>query len=174
MVYVDLTDKELCVANVIGTMRQAAMQLSSEHAALYVNHIAGAFGEMAVAKALNLYWDCSVNTFKARGDVGDLEVRTTPQVPPNSCHLYVSKKDHDDRKFILVSQINRNKYQLHGWMKGSEVKQRGMFKSLKQGKPPQYWISYELLHPMYTLSELVWKLQSDALDEIADKNDQDF
>jgi len=151
MVRVDLTDRELCVGNVIGTMRQAAMQLSQETSGLYVNHIAGCLGEMAVAKALDMYWDASVNTFKTRGDVGNLEVRTTSQVPPQSCHLNVTENDHDDRRFVLVSQLNRYEYQLNGWMTGGEVRKHGEFKSLRRDKPPQYWISYEHLHDINML-----------------------
>jgi hypothetical protein len=38
-------------------------------------HIEGALGEIAAAKALNIYWDGSVNTFKA-DDLAGIQVRT--------------------------------------------------------------------------------------------------
>jgi hypothetical protein len=38
--------------------------------------IDGAGGEMALAKYLGIYWDCSVNTFHAKPDVGPYHVRT--------------------------------------------------------------------------------------------------
>jgi hypothetical protein len=42
----------------------------------WTHHVQGAMGEMAFAKATGRYWDGSVNTFKAGGDVGTIQVRT--------------------------------------------------------------------------------------------------
>ncbi len=163
MVRVELTPTELLMGQTIGTMRQAALQLS--HGVRYGAHIMGARGEIAVAKALNMYWDSSVNSFKSRGDVGDIEVRTTTYVPPQSCSLYVTDRDHDDRRFVLVSQIDDATYQLNGWASGSDVKKHGVYESKAAGKPPAYWLRYDQLHDMDRMPEYVSNWQQNALDQ---------
>ena len=78
MVRVELTPTELLMGQTIGTMRQATIELSQNKTCQrYDEGVLGALGEIAVAKALNMFWDSSLNTFKSRGDVGDVEVRTT-------------------------------------------------------------------------------------------------
>ena len=162
MVRVELTPTELLMGQTIGTMRQAALQLSRN--VRYDAHIMGARGEIAVAKALNMYWDSSVNSFKSRGDVGDIEVRTTSYAPPR-CSLYVTDRDHDDRRFVLVSEIDEATYQLVGWSTGSDVKKHGEFKSLAPNRPPAYWLRHNQLHDMDCMPEYVAKWQQDALDQ---------
>jgi|TARA_R100000458_G_scaffold25005_2_gene22522 hypothetical protein len=163
MVRVELTPTELLMGHTIGTMRQAALQLSRN--VRYDAHIMGARGEIAVAKALNVYWDSSVNSFKSRGDVGDIEVRTTTYVPPQSCSLYVTDRDHDDRRFVLVSQIDDATYQLNGWASGSDVKKRGVYESKAAGKPSAYWLRYDQLHDMDDMSEYKYLWQENARNE---------
>ena len=146
----------------IGTMRQAALQLS--HGVRYGAHIMGARGEIAVAKALNVYWDSSLNTFKSRGDVVDVEVRTTTREPP-VVSLDGTNQDHDDRRFVLVSQVDERTYDLLGWMLGSEAKQRGVYESKAAGRAPAYWLRYDQLHDMDRMPEYVSNWQQNALDQ---------
>lgn len=83
-------------------------------------HILGALGECAFAKATNRYWNGSVNTFKAGGDVGDsIQIRTRSK---HSYDLIVRKDDKDDDVFVLVTG-GPNDFTVHGWMPGRAAKQ---------------------------------------------------
>ncbi len=62
-------------------------------------HIDGACGEMAFAKARNLYWDGSVNTFQAGGDVGLVQVRTRRAMHYD---LIVRDNARDEDWYVLV------------------------------------------------------------------------
>ncbi len=163
MVRVDLTPTELLMGQTIGTMRQATIELShNKTCQRYAEGVLGALGEIAVAKALNMFWDSSLNTFKSRGDVGDVEVRTTTRVPP-IVSLYVTNQDHDDRRFVLVSQVNERTYDLLGWMAGSEAKQRGVYESKAAGRAPAYWLLHDQLHDMENMPEFVANWQQNIL-----------
>ena len=158
MVRVELDNIEVGVGHYIGTMRQAAVELS-QHAVsytgrdLYEDHIMGALGEMAVAKGLDLYWDASVNTFKSRPDVSDFEVRTTTYRPPR-CSIYVSDRDDGAARYILVSKISKTEYDLLGWATGDEIRRRGEYKSLVAGRAPRYWLRSADLHDMNTMRKM--------------------
>ena len=149
----ELSDSELAIGHMIGTMRRAA--LSTAHSEYrrdeYLDHIVGVYGELAVAKALDIYWDASVNTFKSRPDVGQLEVRCTRYMPPRSM-IYVSKADSDESKFVLVCQESRRVYHALGWASGLQIKQAGEYRSLVSNRYPQYWLNHKQLNSMDTLS----------------------
>lgn len=81
-------------------------------------HIAGACGEMAVAKALGRYWGGSVNTFRKEGDVGALEVRTRSR---HDYELLVRPDDKNDAVYIHVTG-KAPKFKIHGWLKGEDAK----------------------------------------------------
>ena len=152
MVRVELSDSELAIGHMIGTMRRAA--LSTAHSEYrrdeFADHIVGVYGELAVAKALDIYWDASVNTFKSRPDVGQLEVRCTRYMPPRSM-IYVSETDSDESKFVLVCQESRRVYHVLGWASGLQIKQAGEYRSLVSNRYPQYWLGYKQLNSMDTL-----------------------
>lgn len=81
-------------------------------------HIEGAAGEMAVAKMLGRYWDMPVNTYKAGGDVGDIQVRTRSR---SDYDLIVRSGDRDGDMFVLVTgRIPR--FQVHGYIRGVDAK----------------------------------------------------
>lgn len=81
-------------------------------------HIEGAAGELAVAKALNLYWSGSVDTFKVGGDVGSLQVRTRSR---SDYDLIVRAADRDGDLFVLVTGKMPDLW-VRGWMYGKEAK----------------------------------------------------
>lgn len=63
-------------------------------------HIQGAAGEYAVASAIGVEWDATVNTFKYGGDVGSLQVRTRSN---HAWDLILRKDDRPDDTFYLVT-----------------------------------------------------------------------
>lgn len=104
--------------------------------------IAGACGEMAVAKVLDKYWDAAVNTFH-RGDVGKLQVRTSRQEKP---YLVVQKHNADDDIFVLV-QGTPPDFKVIGWMTGQEAKQRKYLRSFG-GRPAVFAVPPKNLKPL--------------------------
>ena len=82
-------------------------------------HIEGACGELAVAKALNMYWAGTVNTFKSKADVGKLEVRTRSR---HDYDLLVRPDDKDESIFIHVTG-KAPEFKIHGWLLGKDAKQ---------------------------------------------------
>lgn len=104
---VELTTPEFLNAINIGVIRQCSSLkkgLRDSHGAKSDNgwdmHIEGACGEAAVAKALNVFWSGTVDTFKRGGDVGNkIQVRTRSK---SYYELIVRKDDRDeDRKSVV-------------------------------------------------------------------------
>lgn len=81
--------------------------------------ICAAAAEMAAAKALNVYWPCSVNTFKKGSDIGRItEVRHTDV---RTGMLRVGVNDPDDRPYVLVRGAPPN-LEVVGWIWGRDAK----------------------------------------------------
>jgi hypothetical protein len=81
-------------------------------------HIEGAAGEMAAAKALGRYWAMPVNTFKADGDVGELQIRTGPR---HHNEFIVRPGDRDSDTFVLVTGRSP-RFRVHGYIIGGQAK----------------------------------------------------
>jgi hypothetical protein len=82
-------------------------------------HIEGACGEAAVAKALNVFWSGTVNTFKRGGDIGSkIQVRTRSK---SYYELIVRQDDRDDDIFILVTG-KAPSFDVVGWTLGKDAK----------------------------------------------------
>ena len=102
---VTLTKSEASMASHVGWMRHLVSVLKGLEDkngcdGKWDRHIEGACGELAVAKALGIYWDGSVNTFHSAGDVGNIEVRTRSR---HDYDLIVRPSDHLERRFVLVT-----------------------------------------------------------------------
>jgi hypothetical protein len=111
--------------------------------------VESSLAEIAVAKALRMYWDGGTNTFK-RGDVGNLQVRWT-SYPTGK--LLVRQSDKDDEIFILV--IGRTTdFNVTGWAYGKEAKQ-DKWKQTPHGGHPVWMMPQEALHP---IRELPWRV----------------
>lgn len=83
-------------------------------------HILGALGECAFAKATNRYWNGSVNTFKAGGDVGEnIQIRTRSKP---FYDLIVRDGDRDEDVFVLVTG-GPNEFAIRGWIPAADAKQ---------------------------------------------------
>jgi hypothetical protein len=95
--------------------------------------IEGSLAECAFAKFKNIYWNKGVFP---NPDVGEFEVRSTPY---ENGYLRIKPNDPDDRKFYLLTGIN-GKYTIRGWMYAKDAKQGKYWKSIKTGRPPQYFV----------------------------------
>jgi len=91
-------------------------------------HIEGCLGELAVAKAMNLYW--SKGQYGA-DDVGDFQVRTTRR---DQSDLILHPRDPDDKRFYLVTGYN-GRYKICGWILGRDGKKLEYWKDPAGGRP---------------------------------------
>lgn len=115
----------------------------------WTEHIEGATGEMVVAKALDIYWSGSVDTFRGASDIaGRIEVKTRSR---DEYELLVRPDDPDDSAFVLV--VGRApRYRIVGWLYGREAK-RPEWLAGHGGRPPAYFVPQAELHPFETLND---------------------
>lgn len=125
MMTVTLTIHEAVMAGVIGIKRRlSAIYRNSSQAntmippdRLWESDIEGAIAELAVCKALKIYWHGSINTFKG-ADAGTLQVRWTKY--PDG-HLVVRNGDSGADIFVLVTGRVPD-FSVIGWIRGTDAK----------------------------------------------------
>jgi hypothetical protein len=147
-----LTDTEITRAAWVGVQRQlASLRRRSPHAHgydrpdPYLDHIEGAFGELAAARALGLAWLAGVNTYRSEGDLaGGVEVRTRKE---HHHDLYVRDDDDDDRFYVLVTG-QAGAYRVHGGILGRDAKRADWKRILRPGRPPVYLVPQHALKPL--------------------------
>ena len=105
-------------------------------------HIEGACGEQAVAKALNVYWDGSIDSFK-RDDLPGLQVRTRSN---HQWDLLIRPNDPDQAVYVLVTGRCPS-YRVHGWIHGHEAKQACWLRDYGN-RPPAYFVPQSALRPI--------------------------
>jgi len=144
----------------VGIRRQIesfkAKEQNEAHNPKYGWHIdiEGACAEMAFAKHFGLYWDGSVNTFKAP-DVGLMQVRSTMRLDGG---LIIRPKDEAHERYALVVGSTRCPNELTGgrpgcgyfvmvgWMLGSDIKQ-DKYLAFKDSDTPAWLVPQRDLHP---------------------------
>jgi hypothetical protein len=121
---VRLTDGEAYLAHQVGLARRLVSR-ARDYRAVCNHHnfdLLGAGGELAVAKALNVYWSAAVNLraqAHGEGDVGPYQVRTASK-PHYRLALY--KSDPGEAVFILVVLRAPREFEIKGWILGAEAK----------------------------------------------------
>ena len=146
---VKLSWHELAMATEIGRLRNLAnikyqrQDSTNQKRYDWHNHLEGACGELAVAKALGRYWDGSVDTFK-KPDVCGFQVRTAL----SHKNLIIRPIDSGDDNFVLVTG-NSPFYEIHGWIKGSEGKQDKFWRT--DVRAPAWFVPIKYLNPFETL-----------------------
>lgn len=154
MIAVELTWVEVWLGSEIGKLRQfesLRKGLPDKHGfegGGWEIHVQGACGEMAVAKALGMYYGGSVNTFKTGADVGAFEIRTRSR---SDYDLLVRPDDKEDAVFIHVTG-QAPKFYVHGWLKGSEAKQPQWLQTYG-GRDPAYFVPAKYLKPIDELKQ---------------------
>jgi len=147
---VSLSTYEMMIAAEVGKMRMVSSIKSgyeNQHGMPSRNwdaDIEGAAGEMAVAKALGLYWDCSVNSFKKPDLPFRIQVRTTHQKS-----LIVRPSDTDDDRFVLVRGYSP-RFEIVGWILGREAKKQEWM-AAPNGRPAAHFVPSEALRSPGTL-----------------------
>ena len=148
MVEITLQPHEIATAAWVGVRRHIASKqrgLRDKHGFTgdgYGIHVEGAGGEMAAAKALNMYWDGSVNVFK-RPDLTGIQVRTRSS---HDYELIVRHDDNPDDTFVLVTGQMPN-YRVHGWVRGRDAMQKALLKT-HGNRPAAYFVPQFMLHPI--------------------------
>lgn len=149
---VTLTLAECLLACQVGTARQLSAIVQGKQNSHgfrgqgFDIHILGAAGELALAKALGIYWTGHINTFK-QPDLG-----TNIQVRTRSSHTYdliVRDGDADDELFVLVTGT-LPAFHIWGWIRGGDAKQREYLKTYGS-RPEAFFVPHDALHPLATL-----------------------
>lgn len=108
-------------------------------------HLSGCVGELAAAKALNIQWSGSVDTFKAVSDLrGEIEVRhrTNPE-----WDLILRDDDRSDRVYVLTRGMPPNGVEVAGYIQGHAGKKDEYKKDWgKWGEA--YFVPASALHPI--------------------------
>ena len=118
----------------------------------FLRHLIGAAGECAVAKHLDVFWDCSVSRFRGMGnDVGAFQVRARREALP----LIIRPVDSDEDVFILAYMTDKTfrNWKIAGWISGAEGKRVGILTPMQGG--PRYQVSENRLHSMDALKVAV-------------------
>lgn len=113
------------------------------------DHIEGACGEMAAAKATGVYWTPTVDTFRKGGDVGQWQVRTRSR---DDYDLIVRDADADDAVFILV-RGRTPCFEVVGWLRGGEAK-RPEWRHTHGDRPAAYFVPATALQPLSALHDV--------------------
>ena len=144
---VKLTPAEVLQGAQAGIMRQTKnirRKLKHRYGASAENdwqmHVEGCLGEMAVAKYLDRFWHGAVG-IPHHGDIGSIEVRTSNH---ETARLIVHDRDLSDSVFILVTGLN-GLYNIRGWIKGKEAKQRRFWSDPAGGRPAYFVPKSELI-----------------------------
>ena len=152
-----LNDNEMFWGGMVGFKRQwdsvcndRKVRFAEKHPGeLWAFHIIAAMAEMAVCKALGMYWDGSVGTFHV-SDIPDqpIEVRWS-----TSGYLKVRKDDHH---VILVKVEGLPPtFQLIGWMRSKDAKAAKYLSDPNNRGVPAYFVPTNELRPMSQLREVL-------------------
>jgi hypothetical protein len=143
---VTLTPYELRMAATVGVNRRIDSiakgvkdQIPLESIPRWEIDVEGACAEVAVAKALGLFWDGSVGTFRRPDLHGRIQVRLCRNRRYPS--LVVRPKDNDSDIFVLVLGSAPN-YEIVGMIEGGRAK-RGQWLKSVSGREPAYFVPGE-------------------------------
>lgn len=99
----------------------------------WTNDIEGACGEYAASKFFDKCWDGSVNTFRTKPDLGNLEIKTRSE---HWHDLIIRDCDLPDRRYILVTGKSPN-FWIRGWLYGRDARKDEWWKT--HGNRPGAW-----------------------------------
>ena len=156
MISVRLTNSELLTAAFAGVMRHVAARKSGarqaygQDSAGWSEHVEGACGEKAFAKAFGRYWSNELGESpNKRPDVADFEVRTRTR---HTYELVIRANDADDARVALVTGMCGD-YVIRGWIRAGDAKRQEWFTS-HANRPPQYYVPQSALLPFAELEQL--------------------
>lgn len=153
-----LSPHEMYLASMVGVRRR----LASLHAGMserngasrhsiaeqWFFNVVGAQGELAAAKALQVYWPASINAKKADADLlPNIQVRTLER---HDYDLIVRADDPDGFAYVLVTGSGPQ-FQVHGWVYGNEAKRAEWLFDRGNRDKPCYWVPQKSLRDLATL-----------------------
>tara|TARA_Y100001954_G_C15822011_1_gene610466 strand:+ start:2144 stop:2638 length:495 start_codon:yes stop_codon:yes gene_type:complete len=157
---IKITWFEYFAAAVIGMLRKS-MSLAKDHKDRYGSEMStkpvfdagwsviSAASEIAAAKALNRYWNFSVNTFKD-SDLHELEIKCqmhySQDPAKNENYLIIRPEFNDLQKYMLVICHSHTRYELAGYIHGSEAK-LDKYKAQSGTRPWFYKVPIDALSP---------------------------
>lgn len=109
-------------------------------------NVHGALGELALAKALNVYWQSTTGGHNKRPDVGGYEVKT---ICERNHRLIVRDNDADEKMVALVYGRD-DEFEIMGWIRCGDAKRVASIES-HQGREPQYYVDQRHLKPFAQL-----------------------
>lgn len=144
MPHVTLSESEALIAEVVGCLRRntsifAGMKDKAGRTNDFTADAEGAAGEMAVCKALNIYWPASNKTFSLP-DAADVEIKLSKKLG----ELAVNPKTPDDRVTILVEGEIPNFY-VAGWIRAGDAKRLYPKSNKNKGYPDAHFVPWEEL-----------------------------
>jgi hypothetical protein len=148
-----LTPLEVRIATHVGRSRQSRAEkagftdrhgIAPEDAEW--SHILGAAGEMAVAKALDVYWLPTMESFKAAGDLGEYEIRTRSR----DNYDLIIRPDDPSRVFILVTG-SMPRFWVRGWIDAEDAKAMPDCWKAYGGRPAAWFVPADRLWPIQFL-----------------------
>lgn len=115
-------------------------------------HREGCLGELAVAKALNLFWSGAIGDYGAI-DVGNMvEVRAKNR--PDH-RLILHEDDTDDFPWVSVDVGSAPNISLRGWVMGRDGKRSEWWADPARSNRWAYWVPNVELRPMRELCKLI-------------------
>lgn len=116
----------------------------------FSNHILGATGELALCKALGLYWSGSIGA--GAPDADRYEIRTSWGEDPSLVIRTADLIHRRSRPYVLISTANWITWHLQGWIFCHEAPDLGELQA-RGGREPAWFVPPEKLHPIETLDE---------------------
>ena len=148
MIEVTLNKEELRLGALLGTDRMLEV-LKPKHIALWGRNINGCLAEIAVAKALDVQFIPTINTFHEVSDLpGGIEVRWTKH---RNGSLLVRTNDVLDRRYVLVLG-QAPTFIVAGWAWGHEVADQGNEVTEYNERRHVWGMPIERLQPIETLN----------------------
>lgn len=144
-----------CAAARMATSNEAGWDHASTYRRTYLERtaeeIVGVCGELAAARALNVFWYPSVNTFHAVSDLpGGIEVRSTTKTT-GRVSLIVRDNDPVDRVYVLVTGEPPD-MNVVGWISGADARS-DEFRCNPNGDRPAWFVPVSRLAPINVLAE---------------------
>ena len=131
----------------------------------WTENIEGYCAEMAVAKALDLYYSAGAGKGFKGADVSErIQVRWATQ---DSYRLIVRPADHTDFYYVLVTG-EAPTYDVKGFIHGSYAKSDIYMENVNNGRPPAWFIPHFALEP---ITELAEALKREPQHDMADWRD---
>lgn len=152
---ISLSWYEVAMGSEIGRLRQVvsiAKGLPDNHGFQgcgWSVHIEGACAELAVAKALGVYWNGSVNNFGGPDLFHPIKGNIQVRLAGSHGQLIVRPGDSPSDIWVLVTGKSPN-YVVHGWILGKDAKRPEWLKDYG-GRPPAYFVPPTALNPIESL-----------------------